>query len=307
MSDFRDLTLDFDISTPVRRLVPRAAHPCPAVTRTEPSPSVSSTVSVGSDESAKTPTGAAEAPVNTPPRVLRTARAHVPKKTASVPVRRGLRIRKRTLYIWIGCVLGLWLLGRPSSRPQKRALRATKHACTRHPSPAFTATCQNHCAGGTCVAEFATLACADAVRSVHVHYASGAVQRVPALYQRVPNTTMFFTGSGNRVTFQPARCDVRMGAVVVQPPETDAIAKLRSHIVWIAAATSKTFRVLRGDGSLVAEVDAHLVQDTCAPAHAPTYCVYKLEMQCQHRDAAMHVFALDESGDKSRANTFIYC
>lgn len=315
MSDFKDFTLDFDISTPVRRLVARPAHPCPAAA--DPAAPATQTAAPAA-QAAETAQTAPAADRPAPPRVVRTTRgartaAPPPPDHAAdgakphPPARRGLRVRKRTLYLLLGCAVGLWLLRRPARRSPSRALRAAKHACTRHPPPATTATCQNHCAGGTCVAEFATLACADAVRSAHFHYPSGAVRRVPALYQRVPNTTLFFTGEGDRVTFQPAECAVRMGAVVVHAPETDASARLRSHLVWIAAADAKTFRILRGDDTLVATVDAHLVEDTCAPLHAPTYCVYKLEMQCHYRDADMHVFAVDHTGAETRANTFVYC
>lgn len=171
-------------------------------------------------------------------------------------------------------------------------------------SRANTVTCQPKCSNrGACtnqLAVFASNACADAIHSLHFHFADGRTRRVPAMYQRVPNSTMFVVG-GDRVVFQPASCKAELRSVVVQPPGTKEGA-LHSHIVWIAAQKATRF-VLRREGASIADLSAAVVKDRCV---SPRHCTFKLPVHCDTFTPA-RVFAVDGEGAETEADSFLFC
>ena len=345
MSQFK---LDFDISSPnpVRRLVPRVLAACPRdepLTRNPPRPPPPRPPP---QRRASNISGAPVQPIDkhsvAPPPVdlhrrpegCQGGTAAVAKPTgarrlaclAGTPTPSGKGLRIPAPVVGVVIVLCLWCTrarlstpSSPASDPRHLVGRArglrkaggAGHVCLRHSTAMPTVTCENTCgAGHTCVAQFPSSACADNVQSMHVHYADGRTERMPAVFQRVPNTTMFFLGAGDRTTFHPAACRVQLSAVFVPPAQTQTSA-LRAHLVWLAPATAKTFRVLEDsatgnhDPEHVATVDANLVRDRCVQADVP-YCVHKLEMHCHERP--LHVFAVDPGGGKdTRLTTFVYC
>lgn len=340
MSKFK---LDFDISSPnpVRRLVPRVHVNCPQDSPVPPPPKPRASQStpnatlrsttlappvVESHRRQETTTPLAAKTVlsksTAPPTLFARVRAWA--TGAPKPTGKGLRVPISFVcatlllflfFAWVHLASAPSHSARTTKRTKRTAsLRKGKagHVCLRHTSVVPSVTCENTCAKGqTCVAQFASAACADSVQSMHVHYADGRTERMPAVYRRVPNTTMFFLGAGDRTTFQPAACRVQLSAVFAPPTQTQAAA-LRKHLVWLAPASAKTFRVFQDSGGATAEdldhvatVDAHLVQDRCVQAEKP-YCVHKLEMQCRNRP--VHVFSVDpEGGQQTRLTTFVYC
>lgn len=285
MSQFK---LDFDISEPVRRLAKRV--PCPPV-----SP----------------PRAPARDPPHDPPRIVAPApRQHANPVAPADPVApdddgkakspRGLRIPARYVYAAVlGTVLVYFALHTTPAPPDAR-LRRRRNVCRyRHAPPVPPlVVCQNHCQGSdVCVARFDSVACADRVQTAHYHYPDGSTQLVPALYERVLNTSMFFV-RGNSAVFQPAYCQAKTQAVVVHEPE--ASEQLRAHLVWTAPPASTRFRLVRADtGKTLAEIDAHFVQDRCNADH----CVYKMETHCP-RPFATHVFSVDK---ETPTPTFVFC
>lgn len=292
MSKFK---LDFDIGEPVRRIAKRV--PCPSGDAPRP-------------PAPKTPSTSPPAPVD--PR-RRDSRDFVEKPSADDEDDdkddgthgnrgKGLRVSRRQLGLAIGGGLLFWVFWwcvRPSA-PATSRLRPQRNACRqRHTPPlAPVVVCQNHCRGtDVCVARFDTPACADRVQTVHYHSPDGTTRRIPAAYERVPNSSMFFV-RGDSAVFQPARCQAQTHAVVVHRP--DAAQRLHAHLAWTAPPASTRFRLVRADtGETLAELDAHFVQDRCNADH----CVYKLETHCP-RPFATHVLSVDTG---TPAPTFLFC
>jgi hypothetical protein len=264
MSKFK---LDFDISKPVHRLAKRV--PCPPVPSSPPPPV--SVPAVDKDD------------VND-------------DKQRAAP--KGLRIPKRYVYAAFAGSLLLYFALHISQPPPATQLRRRNMCRYNHATPIPPlVVCQNHCQSDVCVAQFDTVACADRVQTAHYHYPDGHTQLVPALYERVPNTSMFFV-RGNSAVFQPAYCQAKTQAVVVHEP--DASQQLHAHLVWTAPPTTTRFRLVRADtGKTLAELDAHFVQDRCNADH----CVYKLETHCP-RPFATHVLSVDTD---TPAPTFLFC
>ena len=295
MSKFK---LDFDISTPARRLVPRVVARCPPeLPKSRSNSQTSDPESVLAPDAKETDRCDASAP-RTPAKENKNDADKKPKKGTRIPV-----------FVVKLVVLGLFLIGStflltpPARVRRSHVLR--RHCVTQtHPVPSVV--CHNDCRrlGHTeCVVEFESTECADRLRSVHFHYADGSTRRVPAMYQRLSNSTMFAI-EGDRAVFQPAQCQAQTSAVVVQSASTPSFGRLQSHVVWIAPFTSKSFRVVRNGVHVLAEISAGFVLDRCAPQKS--FCVYKLETRCDGH-LSTQVIAVDDDGTESHVETFVYC
>lgn len=305
MSKFK---LDFDISTPARRLVPRAVARCPSesVGSAADAPRIISQdcesqppdIVVGNRQHKSAPSHCGSDPAK-----QCTTSKSPQSKTTKQKKRKGTRIPVKYAVLFVVTVVGLFSLTLlPAPNPSLRS-HSAQYACQQRSSPLPIVTCINHCGqNDRCVAKFETAECARRIHSVHFHYNDGRTRRVPALYQRVSNTTMFLV-EGDRAVFQQADCKATMGGVVLQSEkEANRLLRLQSHVVWIAPSKSTRFRVTTDTGSVLAEIDGKVVKDMCSGS----ICVYKLEVRCQ-QSANMHVFALDQGKYDLRVESFLYC
>ena len=304
MSKFK---LDFDISTPARRLVPRVVARCPS----EPPKSRSNSHTSDTDSVVVAPDT-----TDTSRRTDAAEESSAPKKVTSgkqngkdntqkkKKKQKGTRIPVIFVQL-LGLGIALVVFSSSFSLPKPRTtLRTSRRVCVPQTLPVHSVVCQNHCRrlGHTeCVVEFETAECADALQSVHFHFADGSTRRVPAVYQRLSNSTMFAL-EGDRAVFQPTRCKAHTSAVVVQSNAPNAEKTLRNHVVWIAEPTSKSFRVVRNGVHVLADVSAGFVVDRCTA----TFCVYKLETRCKGH-VSTQIIAVGENGKESHAETFVYC
>lgn len=297
MSKFK---LDFDISTPARRLVPRVVARCPSeapksrsssqTSETENQPLPPETKNADRDDASTSRATSEEA---------RDSDNKSTQKGTRIPL-----FLVKLILLGVLLVTSTFLLAPPA---RVELPRTTRRRCTTLSQPVHAVVCYNHCRrlGHTeCVAEFETDICAEQVQSVHFHYADGSTRRVPAMYQRLSNSTMFAL-EGNRAVFQPTRCKAKTSAVLVRSVSESAYQLLQSHVVWIAPRTSKSFRVVRNGVHVLAEVSAGFVLDKCASRES-RLCVYKIETRCEGH-VSTQVIVVAEDGTESHAETFVYC
>ena len=312
MSKFKDIVLDFNIySEPAKSLSasrrkPFAAALCPPETATP----------VPSAEPAET-----ETPVShTLPRRAKTSVAEKTAGNAQQKPRKARRKRKRCrisrkrLPVLLALGFALVLLWSSSLLKSKHAPAArqshTLSHCVRHKT---AVSCQNKaCAGfrGACsngrVVVFDSKDCADSVKVMHVERSDGVMERLPAAFFRVRNSSMFVF-HGKHVTFHPASCSATVESVVVA--SENVRERLEGHVVWAhddASARSPRFKVYEND-ALLAEVHGAVLKHECNEKH----CVYQFPIECASIDAvAVAVYSEKQSEsreDDQRLTSFVFC
>lgn len=300
MSKFK---LDFDISTPARRLVPRVVSRCPPDVPKSRSNSQVSDPEDGTAPEARDTDRHTDGAVSAKDTHGASEERLEKKKNKK---KKGTRIPVFAVQVFAVTVFLLFSAGWLAPQKKAPSIRVSRHDCVTQTNPVHSVVCLNHCRrlGHTeCVVEFETAECADLLQSVHFHFADGRTRRVPAVYQRLSNSTMFAI-EGDRAIFQPTRCRAHTSAVVVQSVTSNAKDKLRSHVVWIASDAYKKFRIVRNGASVLAEISADFVRDRCLPK--ASYCVYKLETRCEGH-LSTQVVAVGDDGEEARVETFVYC
>ena len=314
MSKFKDLVLDFNIYTestvPSRR--PRRATSSAVLTLAPLPTPEKPPVSFGAR-----PEPASGSPKKTPKKqsfgvetntTNKTKKTNNPEKSAKEGGRKkctkrrcSVSRRRLLLLVLVACVIAcLWLLSLLFDRANVVGGKHTLSRCVRHKS---SVSCQNKaCSGfrGTCasgrVVVFDSYDCADRIQTMHVEQPDGRLQRLPAAYFRVENSSMFVF-HGKRVSFQPAACGGRVETAVVHPG--GGVSRLYGHIVWTyrLASPEHRFKIYEGHKDtriLLAELDGTFVRTLCNADH----CVYQFPIHCASVDpSALRVYCEHEGKD----------
>ncbi len=314
MSKFKDIVLDFNIfAEPTHR--PRrasssassAAHtPLPAAEK----PPASATARPDSAAAAQKKQAVAKVSAQKPAKASaeKTVKRGRRKKCRKC-TRRRCRVSRRRLLVLALVALVFACLWLPSLLFDHAHFAPEKHTlshCVRHKS---SVSCQNKaCSGfrGTCasgrVVVFDSDDCADRIQTMHVEHPDGRVERLPAQYFRVENSSMFVF-HGKRVSFQPAACAGNVESAVVHPGKVES--RLYGHVVWThrLASGGDRFKIYEGT-RLLAELDGAFVRTNCNSDH----CVYQFPIHCASVDlTALKVYCEHQDEEDSLVSSFVFC
>lgn len=316
MSKFKDVVLDFNIfAEPTRR--PRRTSssvsstgltltplPAAAPTPKEPPTSVDSAAAARKKQAV----AKVSAQKTAKPSAEKTAKRRRRRKCT----KRRCRVSRRRLLVLALVALVFACLWLPSLLFDHAHFAPEKHTlshCVRHKS---SVSCQNKaCSGfrGTCasgrVVVFDSDDCADKIQTMHVEHADGRVERLPAQYFRVENSSMFVF-HGKRVSFQPAACAGNVESAVVHPGKVES--RLHGHVVWTHRLDSggDRFKIYeKGDTRLlVAELDGAFVRTKCNTDH----CVYQFPIHCNSVDpSAIEVYCEHQDKKDTLVSSFVFC
>ena len=322
MSKFKDVVLDFNIfaeptvsSRRPRRASSSAAHTpttLPAVATPEKrsalvAPQPDPAAAAQKKQYKKQPS---QKPAK--PSAEKTAKKGRRKKCRKCTKRR-CRVSRRRLSVLTLVAFVIACLWLPSLLFDHAHFAPEKHTlshCVRHKS---SVSCQNKaCSGfrGTCasgrVVVFDSHDCADRIQTMHVEQPDGQVERLPAQYFRVENSSMFVF-HGKRVSFQPAACAGNVESAVVHPGKVES--RLHGHVVWThqLASGGDRFKIYEGDKDariLVAELDGAFVRTKCNTDH----CVYQFPIHCASVDpSAIRVYCEHQVEEDILVSSFVFC
>ena len=323
MSKFKDVVLDFNIfaeptvsSRRPRRASSSAAHTLttlPAGATPEKPPSKTAPqldpAAAAQKEQYKKQQRKVSGQKPAKPSAEKTAKRGRRKKCT----KRRCRVSRRRLSVLTLVAFVFACLWLPSLLFDHAHFAPEKHTlshCVRHKS---SVSCQNKaCSGfrGTCasgrVVVFDSHDCADRIQTMHVEQPNGRVERLPAQYFRVENSSMFVF-HGKRVSLQPAVCAGDVESAVVHPGKVES--RLHGHVVWThqLASGGDRFKIYEGDKDariLVAELDGAFVQTKCNPDH----CVYQFPIHCASVDpSALRVYCEHQDKEDILVSSFVFC
>jgi len=323
MSKFKDIVLDFNIfaEPTVSSRRPRRASssassaaltPLPAATPEKPPPSAApqpDAAATAQKKQYKKQPHKVSTQKPAKPSTEKTAKRGRRKKCT----RRRCRVSRRRLSVLTLVAFVFACLWLPSLLFDHAHFAPEKHTlshCVRHKS---SVSCQNKaCSGfrGTCasgrVVVFDSDDCADRIQTMHVEHPDGRVERLPAQYFRVENSSMFVF-HGKRVSFQPAACAGNVESAVVHPGKVES--RLHGHVVWThrPASGGDRFKIYEGDKDariLVAELDGAFVRTKCNTDH----CVYQFPIHCASVDpTALKVYCEHQDKEDTVVSSFVFC